>query len=168
LVSRISAVANFDLVLTYTEDVAAEFRNNGLPHPPVAAGNEMPSTNDLLWALESLDNADYDVPERGEGDLDVSDTQGRHRFRIGGFDWEDRRTTPGDSFVIYGRGPLSFALLIKLCERCGQLVLYPDSGDPAVVFDAEWDVQAVYELYCEAVREEDSWRFFFEQAYGPD
>jgi hypothetical protein len=161
-------MANFDLVISYTEEVAADFGERGLPHPPVAAGNEMPSTSDLLRALNALENVEFDVPDRGEDDLYVQDAERDHGIRIRGFDWEDRRTTPGDSFAIYGRGPLSFALVIKLCERCGQLVLYPDSGDPPVVCDAAWDAEAVHELYREAVQEEDSWRFFFEQAYGPE
>ena len=62
--------------------------------------------------------------------------------------------------------PLALALLIRLCGRCGQLVLWPDTGEPPIVLDASMDPQELDELHGRASEEEVSWRWFFQQAYG--
>jgi hypothetical protein len=58
--------------------------------------------------------------------------------------------------------------LIKLCERCGQLLFYPDSGEPPVVLDAWMDAEKLNELYDELGAVPDGWHEFFERAYGDD
>jgi hypothetical protein len=156
-------MANFDLVLVYNEKASAEFEDRGLSHPKVGSGNEMPDANDLIWAIDALEFADYDcIPYSEDGELIVDHLKAGYGIRIEGFHWERRNYAPGDNFVIYGRGSLSLAILIKLCERCGQLLLWPDTGEPAIVLDATMDADAVSELHSKS----DSWDEFFEAMYG--
>jgi hypothetical protein len=109
-------MANFDLVTTYDPEDAEYFRGRGLPHPRVRPDNQMPTTADLLWALDSLDDLGYDRPPRGEDELRVTDEDGRGRLSVRGFDWDAKNTIPGDSFILRGYRSYEFSLLITLCE----------------------------------------------------
>jgi len=156
-------MANFDLVFVYDKRFAAYFEERGLPHPKVGAKNEMPNANDLLWAIDALEFADYDrIPYSDDDELLVDHIDDGYGIRIAGFDWANRHYVPGDDFAIYGRGPLSLAILIKLCERCGQLLVYPDTGEPPIVLDATMDADAIYTLHSQG----NSWKEFFEAMYG--
>ena len=159
-------MSNFDLVFVYAPDHAEEFRERGLPHPEVRPDNEMPTTNDLLWAVGTFKNLSYDrLPRSEDGELTIHDEKTDCWFSVEGFDWEKRNYIPGDYFTLRGRGYAAFALLIRLCERCGQLVLYPDTGEAPIVFDATLDAETVDELHTEA-QNDDDWGPFFEQMYG--
>src|ERR1700722_14262808 len=68
------AMSNFDLVFVYAPDHAEEFRERGLPHPEVRPDNEMPTTNDLLWAVGTFKNLSYDrLPRSEDGELTIHD-----------------------------------------------------------------------------------------------
>ncbi len=121
------------------------------------------NANDLLWAIDSLEFADYDrIPSSEDDELLVDHVEDGYGIRIAGFDWVNRHYVPGDHFAIYGRSPLSLAILIKLCERCGQLLVYPDTGEPPIVLDATMDADGVYTLHSES----ESWEECFEEMYG--
>jgi hypothetical protein len=156
-------MANFDLVFVYDKKGAAEFEERGLPHPKVGAKNEMPNANDLLWAIDSLEFADYDrIPYSDNDELLVDHIDAGYGIRIAGFDWANRHYVPGEDFAIYGHRLLSLAILIKLCERCGQLLVYPDTGEPPIVLDATMNADAVDTLHSQS----ESWEEFFEAMYG--
>jgi hypothetical protein len=158
-------MANFDLVSSYDEEFASWLEEQGYPHPAVRSGNEMPTTADMKWALKSEHELSFKYPRDAEGELYGEDEDGQ-TFSISGFDWEEERTIPGDYFTIRGSDVL-LPVLVRLCGRCGQLLLYPDSGDPAIILDASLDAEAVAEVYAEANEQEDPWAYFFEQMYGP-
>jgi hypothetical protein len=160
-------MANFDLVFVCDKKAAEEFDKHGLPHPKVRRGNEMPTTADLLWAIDSLDHANYDRLPDGDEGLYVKDLNEGYGIRIENFDWHNKNSIPGEYFTMYGRCTLTLEILIKLCERSGQLLLWPDSGEPPIILDATMDAQEVFDLHCEASdKGPDAWRFFFEQMYG--
>jgi hypothetical protein len=158
-------MSNFNLVFVYAQSDADWLEERGHPHPAVRPGNCMPTTADMKWALESFDDLVFDYP-RGEEELTV-DKEGGGGMQIGGFDWDAPNTIPGDNFVIRG-GREVLQLLTKLCERCGQLYFYPDTGDPPIILDASLDPAAVYDLWREVCEgePEDAWRIFFEEMYG--
>jgi hypothetical protein len=158
-------MSNFELISAYNEEDAAWLREQGYPHPAVRPGNEMPSTADMKWALEEDEELSFDYP-RGEEELYGTNAE-RHGFRISGFDWDDNPSCPGEYFTVRSSDVI-LAALIRLCARCGQLLLYPDSGAPSIILDAALDAEAVSELYAEAVEREDGWEYFFERMYGPD
>ncbi|MGH7174495.1 MAG: hypothetical protein ACRELG_29870 [Gemmataceae bacterium] len=160
-------MANFDLISTYTDDDAAWLREQGYPCPIVQQDNEMPTTADMKWALEAEEGLSFDYPIRSsEDELYGVDEEGSG-FRIRGFDWDEERSIPGDYFTVYGTMTI-LSVLIRLCQRCGQLYVYPDSGAPAIILDASLDSGAVAELYAEAWEQQEAWAYFFEKMYGPD
>jgi hypothetical protein len=53
-----------------------------------------------------------------------------------------------------------------LCDGCGQLWVYPDTGSPEIVVEAATDPEAVAAMWEEAERAEDAWRSFHERMYG--
>ena len=162
-------MANFDLVFVYRREAAADFRRRKLPRPKVRRGNQMATTADLRWAVDALDDATYDELPRGDDEWSVQHSREKYWIRIGGFDWNNPNSIPGDSFVINGgTSPLSLAVLIKLAERCGQLLVYPDSGAPPIVIDEEMDPEAVHAIYTEFEAEPDGWELFFQEMYGAD
>jgi len=157
-------MANFELVFAYGASDAAWLQEQGYPHPAVQQGNEMPTTADMKWALEAEEGFSFEYPQADE-ELSGEDEAGSG-FSISGFDWDEDCTIPGDSFILRGSG-IILSVLIRLCERCGQLYLYPDSGAPAIVLDASLNPVAVAELYAEADDQEDAWAYFFQKMYGP-
>ena len=157
-------MANFDLVSVYKKEDANWLREQGYPRPKARKGNEMPSTADMKWALEAEDSLSFDYPSSDQ-ELHGED-DGGSGFVIRGFDWDDDRTIPGDHYIVRGTATI-LSVLIRLCERCGQLYVYPDSGDPSIVLDSSLDGKAVVELYVEAAEHPDPWTYFFSQMYGP-
>lgn len=156
-------MANWTVIAPYSENDAAWLRKEGFPAPHVRDGNEMPSTADLKWALEAAEGLEFEYPS-GEDEFHAESEAGG--LEISGFDWDDDPSTAGDHFMARGGDDL-LALLVRLCERCGQLYYCPDTGDPAIVLTATLDPQAVAELHAEACEQEDPWAYFFEQMYGP-
>jgi len=157
-------MANFDLVSIYKKEDAARLRQHGYHRPKTRKGNEMPSSADMKWALEAEEGLSFDYPGSDQ-ELYGQDEAGSG-FMVHGFDWDDDRTTPGDHFIVRGTETI-LSVLIRLCERCGQLYVYPDSGAPPIVLDSSMDGKAVVELYAEATEQHDPWTFFFTEMYGP-
>ena len=121
-------MSNFEIVMTYDDEYAEWLHQQGYPHPPVRPGNEMPTTADMKWALEAFDDLVFDYPA-GEQELDVRvEGDATAGFDVRDFDWDESNTIPGDCFVVHGHTGTILSVLIKLCERCGQLLFYPDSG----------------------------------------
>lgn len=159
-------MANFDLIYSYSSEIAEEFAEHGLPHPAVAPGNEMPSTDQLYQVLDELPHADYEPPTEPVDQLMVRDIEEDYGIAIASFDWLDRQSIPGDHFIVYGRGLITFEILLALSESCGPLVLYPDSGEPPVILSQGMDAQTVYELHQKAIEREDGCEWLTEQIYG--
>jgi hypothetical protein len=53
-------------------------------------------------------------------------------------------------------------LLERLSRRCGQLVVYPESGAPAVIVEYGMDIETVYNLWSASLKHDDAGRFFFD------
>jgi hypothetical protein len=157
-------MANWDFVVVFDDGHAAWLRRHNYPHPAVRPGNQMPTTADMKWALQSFENLEFDYPP-GERELWVK-VEERTALVVQGFDWDENNTIPGDYFTVRGATDMILSVLIRLCERCGQLYLYPDSGDPAIVLEASLDPDEVRALYEEAGEAEDPWAHFFEHMYN--
>ena len=157
-------MANWAFVFVYNDELAEALRKRGHPCPAVRPGNEMPTTADMKWALNALENLVFDIPA-GEGELYGTDERSGYGFRIHGFDWDEDRTIPGESFAVRGSQTL-LPVLIKLCQRCGQLFLHPEDDEPEIVLDVSLDAQAVLDLWHEADEFGHDWEDFYEQLYG--
>jgi hypothetical protein len=141
-------VSNWDFVLPYNHDASAWLTEQGYPHPSPRAENRLPSTSEIKWAMAEL-GIDTDEP------LIVIDD----------FDGNDDEFVPAEYFKIKGSRLVEIQLLTKLCERCGQLWLYPDTGEPSIVLDARMRPESILILHRESLDEDDPWAAFYESAY---
>jgi hypothetical protein len=54
-------------------------------------------------------------------------------------------------------------LLEILSHDCGQLLLYPDTGAPAVIVEPGLDVKRVGSLWEASLKQDDCWAYFYER-----
>lgn len=142
-------MANWDFVFAYDERAAGWLDEQGYPRPEVLSGNRLPTTADVKWAA-SRDSA---TPEE-------------YPLLIDDFDWENNEFVPDDAFKLRGEFNLELEFLTKLCQRCGQLWVYMDTGEPAIVVDDSMSPIVIAETYRKAATMEDSWQYFHEHMYG--
>jgi hypothetical protein len=62
---------------------------------------------------------------------------------------------------MHGDFEVELELLAILSRRCGQLLLYPDTGNPAVIVLPGMDVGRAFKLWEAALEQEDSWEYFY-------
>jgi hypothetical protein len=58
------------------------------------------------------------------------------------------------------------AIAAKLCQRCGQLVIYPDSGASAIILDENSDIEHYVYVWKQSWKQDDDWRYVHELLYG--
>lgn len=135
-------VANKDFVFPYDRKAADWLSTQGLPHPTVRPGNRLPTEAEAAkaWAVLGLTP---DSPLHFE------------------FTDADRRC-----FTIRGDLVLELRLLRLLCEACGQLWLYPDTGEPPIVVDSTLLPERTDAEYRRALASEDSWTSFHRSVYA--
>jgi hypothetical protein len=134
-------VANYHLVVAYDERATEWLAEQGYPHPPARPGNRLPTFDEIEETVRFLGI--------GPGAPLIVDGVG-----------------VGDSFTIRGDLLLELRVLRKLCERCGQLWVYPDCGSPAIVVDAALSPEVVAEIWEKSNAADDSWKTFHERVYG--
>jgi hypothetical protein len=125
----------------------------------------MATTAEMKWAIEGEKGLCFDYP-RPDDDEWYGQNESGAGFIVSGFDWNDDHSIPGEYFTVRGTEVI-LAVLTRLCERCGQLYILPDSGAPSIVLDSSLDAKVVTDLYKEADRQEDPWTYFFGAMYGP-
>ena len=139
-------MANWDFVVPYDTRAAAWLLERQLPHPIVCQGNRLPTTGEVVSAWRHFDLS--------------------QSILIDGFDWDDATSVPNESFKIRGDLLVTLQVLVKLCERCGQLWLYPDTGEPAIVVNQSTDAARVVDLLTVAGKTNDSWHYFYNNMYS--
>ncbi len=159
-------MANWDFVFSYDARWEQWLAEQGYPHPPVLPCNRIPTTGDMKWALAAQGNLVLDYPA-GKDRFYVYE-QGAEGWTlcIDRFDWSDDNVTPDDFFKIRYWCELYFALLVTLCQRCGQLITYPDTGFTGIILDASCDPKAITLLYEEADKNDYDWERFFHKLYS--
>lgn len=135
-------MANWDFVFAYDDRAASWLAEQALPHPAVRSGNRLPTEAEVTAACATL----------GFG----PDSPLRVEFS---------RANPGD-FVIRGDLLLELRLLRLLCVSCGQLWLYPDTGEPAIVVDCALVPERTDIEYTRALAADDSWAAFHRSMYA--
>lgn len=133
-------MASWDIVFPYSNEMEAWFVDQGfLPPPPVLQGNRAPTIADIKWAIAEQGNFSLAYVQPKEFGV-VG--QGGAGFDIRGCDYNDESSTPEQgTFAIRGTSDLQTSFLTVLCVRCGQLVVYPESGGPIEVVhtnDKRW------------------------------
>jgi hypothetical protein len=160
-------MANWDYIFPYTGEIKDWLDERHYPCPVPREANRLPCTAEIKWALEQLNGVRLQYPA-GLDELTVSASDsGLLLFCLHGFRWEDDSHVPDGSFQIRSMSEHQCSLLASLSSRCGQLLMWPDSGAPAVIFEPDINVQMLYRSWCLATRQDDNqWGFFFEQVYG--
>jgi len=133
-------LANWHLVVAYDERATEWLSSQGYPHPAARPGNRLPTPAEIEEAFQSLG-----FPPNA-------------LLYIDGFDLPDSFTVRGDLL-------LELRVLRKLCERSGQLWVYPDCGSPALVIDATIEPAEVAAAWLGSLNADDPWREFHEKVY---
>lgn len=159
-------MANYDFVTPYDAAMAQWLKEQGYPHPIVRASNRFPAKEEIQQAIAKT------------GSLEVQDAEAREFFavkkgtergkgyetRVGCSDWDRLGQSSKDSITMHGSFRAELLIVEMLSHRCGQLLLYPDTGDPAVIVEPGMDVDRVFRLWKEATARADSWEHFFANA----
>jgi hypothetical protein len=138
-------VGNWDFIFSYSDEHSAWLGELGLPSPAVRAGNRLPTTAELEAAWSEVDK-DQSVLFDG--------------------DWPPARDQPLQALKVRGDLENSLRVLTALARVCGQLFLYPDTGEPAIVVDAVTVPQATAKAYRESVGGDASWERFYSRMHS--
>jgi hypothetical protein len=162
-------MANFDLVLPYDERMEVWLRERRYPFPRATPHNRIPTKQEIIDAIESTGT--HEVECAGERDFFAvrKGAVGRgYEIRIGCSNWKRLGASATDSFTMHG-GFFKTELVVLeiLPHKCGQLLLYPDTGSPAVIIQPGMDVERTDRIWHEAHQEDDSWTYFYENMGYP-
>jgi hypothetical protein len=80
--------------------------------------------------------------------------------------WEDETWNGLGYFTMKGDWEKELLVAIALTARCGQLLIYPDTGAVAVIVDSRDDPSTVTRLLDEAANEPDECQAFHRLRYG--
>lgn len=164
-------MANWDFVVPLDMEIANWLHDEGYPLLPVKAGNRLPTTGEMKAALEAQGNLVLDYPRVTNSFHVFEKGETGYTICIKGFDWDDNVAVPDVMFSIHGMCDLQATILTALSERCGQLVMIPDTGAPVVVFPTILDPHSLTELLWEAhehCKENNDWEFVAKILYpGP-
>lgn len=134
-------MANWHIVVPYDDRATDWLAEQGYPHPPARPGNRLPTGAEVEQAVRAL-GLPPDVP------LAIDFARN------------------GESLTVRGDLLLELRVLHKLCERCGQLWVYPDCGSPAIVIDAVSSPEFIAEAWLTSLDANDSWQAFHGRAYS--
>lgn len=187
-------MANHDFILIYSDEIAKWLRGEGCSVPAVLPGNRYPTKEEVVAAVEAeglqrtvnveeiMVLPPLDAPSSIEAQthalrfMEVSGGEVvqsavrpplSYLVLIHCFDWDELNVNKTTSITMRGNFPLELFLVRRLTERCGQLVLYPDTGDPPVVVESGDDIGRTASVWLEAVNEEISWAEFYQRIASP-
>ena len=138
-------MANWDLITAYNSEASDWLSGENLPHPHPSV-SRMPTTQQIVAAWESLDNSELVL--------------------IDGFEWDDSTYTPDGRFRMRGDRIVQLQILKSVCKYCGQLWLYPDTGEPAIIVDETIDPGNVCQFHQQCSQYENSWERFYRGQYA--
>ncbi len=161
-------MSNHDLIFPYAAHFDEWLTQQGYPHPAVRPGNRLPTFDDIDWALAAY--PELEIEPRWSSDDSrsvVEKNQIGYALYFEHLNWKTHMAEPESDFMtVRGSRHWEFALLIKLGERCGQLVLYPDTGEPAVILDSDSDLRRIDQEWSEASSRPDPWAYLYEPLYS--
>ena len=182
-------MANHDYLLVYSTVIEECLRRERCRVPVARQGNRYPNLQEVVAAVEAegfpvVVEGEYvmvlpppDAPPdvqipahvvkfvefRNRQVVDAPRPPLSYLVQIHSFRWEELNINEKASITMRGNFPLELFLVRRLAERCGQLLLYPDTGDPPVVVEAGDDVGRMASLWLESVNAGDSWSGFYER-----
>ena len=138
-------MANWDFVTLYNVEAEEWLQSMGLPHP-ARVKSRMPTTQQLIAAWESSG-----VPDA---------------VLIDGFNWDEAAFEPDDGFRMRGDRRVQLRILKTICSFCGQLWMYPDTGEPAIIVDESLETGKVLRFHEECCKHRDAWDRFYRSQYA--
>lgn len=181
-------MANYDYLLVYSDEIERWLQGEGCCVPSVLPGNRNPTMQEMVAAVEAEglravveDEEITVVPpanapalihgmtraikyvEVRDGELIESRPPLSYLARIHSFHWDELNANPNASITMRGNFALELFIVRNLAERCGQLVLYPDTGDPPVVVESDDDIGHAASIWLDAVKAETSWAEFYQR-----
>lgn len=187
-------MANHDFVLVYRDGIEQWLRGEGCCVPTVLPGNRYPTMQEVVAAVEAeglqalVNGEDIMVlpPRDAPSSIEAQTHTLRYMEVSGGevvesavrspvsylvlihsYRWDELNVNETASITMRGNFPLELFLVRRLTERCGQLVLYPDTGDPPVVIESGDDVGRIASVWLEAVSDQISWAEFYRRIAAP-
>jgi hypothetical protein len=160
-------MANYDFVLPYVSEFEIWLRDRGYPHPVPQPGNRFPTKQEVLDAIVSTGTLQVDQDDEREffAVKKGAEPGGGYEIRIGCSDWEALGESPRDSITMHGGSmTVELMLLEMLSHKCGQLLLYPDTGAPAIIVQPGMNAEGIAELWKESCEQSDPWKYFYEEA----
>lgn len=188
-------MANHDFILPYSPETEGWLRKEGCVVPASRPDSRHPNMQEVIEVVESqglgaVVDGEYvyvvpppDAPsvvdEMTRAVQFIDFDEGRavespnrpplsYLVVIHCFAWEELNINEKRSITMRGNFPLELFLVHDLTERCGQLLLYPDTGDPPVVLEPGCDVERMASAWLEAVEEDGSWADFYQRINRPE
>ena len=181
-------MANHDFLIAYSDEIESWLRSEGCSVPKARQGNCWPTMEEVVRAVESeqlIAEVDRDCihvlpPEDAPAALKGMTrtvkfmevqagkvVESPHRAPLDRLvliechNWEELNVDPRRSITMRGNFPLELFLTQQLTECCGQLLLYPDTGDPPIVLEPGDDVEVFATAWLESVKAEESWADYY-------
>jgi hypothetical protein len=176
--------------MVYSDGIEDWLRGEGCSVPSVRPGNRYPTMQEMVAAVEAEQlraavDDEYimvlpppDAPSviqamtRVVKFLDIREHQAveaanrlplSYLVEIHSYGWDELNVNDKASITMRGNFPLELFLVHNLTERCGQLLLYPDTGEPPVVVEAGCDIGRIASTWLEVVDATGSWGEFYER-----
>jgi hypothetical protein len=159
-------MANYDFVLPYSEEFDKWLLDRGYPHPIANPGSRFPTKQEVIDAILSIGTLRVERAEEKEffAVNMESNANGVYEIRIGCSDWDSLGQSDKDSITMHGGCiGLELMLLEVLSHRCGQLLLHPDTGAPAIIVQPDMDSKGIAWLWKEACKQSNPWKYFYEK-----
>jgi hypothetical protein len=161
-------MANHDFVTPYDARMEAWLEKQGFPHPKANPQNRFPTKKELFGAVAETGALEVQFAEKREFFAVKKGTKpgGGYEIRIGCRDWDRLGAAATDSITMHGYFQVELLLLEILSRECGQLLLYPDTGAPAVIVHSGMDTGKVYEAWTDSLKQRDCWDYFYRNIGG--
>jgi hypothetical protein len=141
-------------------------REEQYPHPVPSPANRFPTKQEIIDAISRSGAFRVEDEEADEffAVPKTSHVAGEYATRISCCpDWDRLGGKETDSITMHGDLRAELVLLEILSHKCGQLVLHPDTGCPAVIVEPGMDVERAAALWDDAVEQNNCWAYFYER-----
>ena len=133
--------------MPYNEELSDWLKAEGFNYPQLQDNNRLPTTGEIAEAMKHLKH-------------DKSNA-----YWVDDVNWENEASIPENGFRTKGDRKEVLKLLKHLSFNCGQLCLYPDTGEPPIVVDTCTDIDLVINAHEADPDYEYEWNIFAEKAW---
>jgi hypothetical protein len=164
LFRRREFVSNYDMMVPYDERMASWLKERGYSCPAVAAMNRFPRKEEVIRAIESTGRLTVENGDRKEFFAVKKGTKpgGGYEIRIHCSNWARVGESDTDSIMMHGANMTVQLILLEILSHiCGQLLIYPDTGAPAIIVEPRMDTERIARLWEDSLKQHDCWDYFY-------